>query len=203
LFAFDLYDNDASGQIEVNELEMMLKEVYGQGYETSSHASYLMNKVQGLTSGPGRCISVDTFALFSKDNPALLFPAFEMQRKLQKKIMGTDFWDKHLNRRIKLTEDGKNYVSVKQILEMKLNKTAFKQLVEKPLEREESVAKHHKLKMESNGQAALALDSAGIRGERKQKVGKEAFKNVVNKTKTANKFKTNSPKKIAFHSDVR
>jgi len=32
MFAFDLYDNDGSGQIDFREVEMMLKEVYGRQY---------------------------------------------------------------------------------------------------------------------------------------------------------------------------
>lgn len=191
LFAFDLYDNDASGRIEVNEVELMLKEVYGEGYDSSVHAPYLMNKVQKLTSGSDRCISVEQFALFSKENPALLFPAFEMQRKLQKKIMGLQFWDKHLNRRIKLTEDGGTYISVKQILEMKLNENAFKQLVESPLKSEAQVARDHRLSLETNEQAELAINSAGVRGTRKEKQGKAAFKSAVKMTQVTGQFNNN------------
>ena len=43
MFAFDLYDTDASGRIETAEIENMLKEVYGrEGYEKNQHAAKLM-----------------------------------------------------------------------------------------------------------------------------------------------------------------
>jgi hypothetical protein len=96
--------------------------VYGSNYDSSAHASVLLSKIVSLADSSDRCVSMEQFALFSKDNPALLFPAFDMQRKIQKKIMGFSFWEKHLGKRIKLTEDGKHFVSVKQILEMKINR---------------------------------------------------------------------------------
>lgn len=95
--------------------------VYGVNYDSSAHASQLMAKIQSIASVQDGCITMEQFALFSKDNPALLFPAFDMQRKIQKKILGTQFWEKHLGKRIQLTKDGMNYVSVKEILESKIN----------------------------------------------------------------------------------
>ena len=38
LFAFDLYEKDASGIIDKEEVRLMLKEVYGSGYENSAYA---------------------------------------------------------------------------------------------------------------------------------------------------------------------
>ena len=36
-------------------------------------------------------LDVDTFALFSRNHKAMLFPAFLVQSQLQKKILGIDF----------------------------------------------------------------------------------------------------------------
>lgn len=134
MFAFDLYDSDSSGKIEAREVEMMLRDVYGEAYEASAHASRLTTKVHSMCSHNGNSISIETFIMFARDNPATLFPAFEMQRKLQMRFMGVPFWAEHLERRVEICAGSKSYVSVKQILEMKTNKSAFAELVEKPLE---------------------------------------------------------------------
>jgi hypothetical protein len=47
-------------------------------------------------------LDIDSFKLFSRTHPALLFPAFEMQNALQRNILGTRFWEKHANRRIEI-----------------------------------------------------------------------------------------------------
>ncbi len=85
-----------------------------------------MMKINSLcNSTQDKTISIEAFSKFAKENPALLFPAFEMQRKIQEKIMGVQFWSKHLDRRVELTEGGNNYVSVKDILKMKVNRVCF------------------------------------------------------------------------------
>lgn len=39
LFAFDLYDRDNSGDIGAEEVEMMLRDIYGRKYKTNLHAT--------------------------------------------------------------------------------------------------------------------------------------------------------------------
>jgi len=176
LFAFDLYDADGSGKIEKSEVSDMLKEVYGDAFESSQHASRLMDKVQKIAGGNSNFISLDTFNTFAKDNPALLFPAFDMQRIIQKKILGPDFWNRHIDKRIELTEGSGNFVSVKQILAAKLNPTAFKSLVERPLEDEVEKAQRNNDEVTGNKAAIYALDSAGTKGSRLEKKGSVAYR---------------------------
>lgn len=38
LFAFDLYDNDSSGIIDADEVDKMLKEIYGKNFAKNIHA---------------------------------------------------------------------------------------------------------------------------------------------------------------------
>jgi Ca2+-binding EF-hand superfamily protein len=38
LFAFDLYDKDGTGELSVEELEQMIKDIYGKNYETNPNA---------------------------------------------------------------------------------------------------------------------------------------------------------------------
>ena len=104
--------------------------MYGPGYESSSHASRLLGKMKGVSEKNNAygTITLDQFAIFTKDNPAMLFPAFEMQQKIQKKIMGAKFWEKILDRRISITGDGSDYVSVKDLLRAKVSEVRSKEL---------------------------------------------------------------------------
>jgi len=98
--------------------------VYGTGFESSPHASRLMNKMRHVSGGRRRwdgVISLEQFAAFSKNNPAMLYPAFKVQRKIQTKVMGVKFWDKVLDRRILVTDKGSDFVSVKDVLNAKIS----------------------------------------------------------------------------------
>ena len=54
--------------------------------------------------------TIDTFRAFVKTHQALLFPAFQMQLALQRKFLGTAFWEKNADRRMEIC-NGK-YISV-------------------------------------------------------------------------------------------
>ena len=54
--------------------------------------------------------TVDTFRVFIKTHQALLFPAFQMQQALQRKFLGTAFWESNADRRMEIC-NGK-YISV-------------------------------------------------------------------------------------------
>ena len=61
---------------------------------------------------------IDNFHKFIKTHQAMLFPAFQMQLALQRKFLGTSYWESNSNRRMELC-DGK-YISVgKFILEVR------------------------------------------------------------------------------------
>ena len=38
-FAFDLYDRDNSGQIDAEEVDLMLRDIYGSRYKKNLHAT--------------------------------------------------------------------------------------------------------------------------------------------------------------------
>lgn len=193
LFAFDLYDTDASGRIDSHEIETMLREgwckemnvfqissllpnhflfvfaVYGQSYNSSQHASRLMEKITAICkqASEDRTIDSVTFSQFACDHPALLFPAFELQRKIQRKIMGVDFWEKHLEKRLELNSGTGAYISVKEILASKLSESAFKQLVEAPMAHHAKEAKERGGNANVNHQTEVAVKSAGARYQRR------------------------------------
>lgn len=64
-------------------------------------------------------VDIDSFRKFAKKHPALLFPAFEVQRKMQDHTMGQRYWASLANKRLKLSSG--QYVPIKQYMELHLN----------------------------------------------------------------------------------
>jgi len=64
----------------------------------------------------GASLRFEEFRLFTKNHPAMLFPAFRMQLALQQKILGVRFWNFNANRRLKLAKG--IYISIDKFLEM-------------------------------------------------------------------------------------
>lgn len=96
------YDLDASGMIDMAEMQAIVKEVYGNNFRTSIYAQRIMEKIHKLGGENGTAeISREQFHKFAAKHPALLFPAFQLQNALQKKIMGVRFWDAAARKRNK------------------------------------------------------------------------------------------------------
>jgi hypothetical protein len=92
-----LYDEDCSGAIDVEEMTLMLKDVYGKrALSNNKSALHVLNKIKvlggGLTSNDVE-VSYPVFLDFCNKHPALLFPAFHLQLTLQTKIIGRRFWE--------------------------------------------------------------------------------------------------------------
>lgn len=64
-------------------------------------------------------IDIDSFRKFVKKHPALLFPAFDVQRKMQEHTLGKRFWASLTNKRLKLTSG--QYVPIKKYMELHLD----------------------------------------------------------------------------------
>ena len=58
----------------------------------------------------------ERFYEFCRYHQAMLFPAFQLQLKLQERIMGTSFWRKCTNRRVELSKG--TYVTMGDLMEM-------------------------------------------------------------------------------------
>ncbi|KAJ1449925.1 hypothetical protein M885DRAFT_469927 [Pelagophyceae sp. CCMP2097] len=86
-FAFSLYDIDGSGNIDLREVATMVRELYGKFWKESRLANECIGQLQ-------RDGGIDTqeFVDFAKTHPALLFPAFTLQRQLRKKMGGANMW---------------------------------------------------------------------------------------------------------------
>ena len=140
IFAFDLYDTDGSGEIELDEVERMLKEVYGKAFKTSRVAQQLLNKlIVHCNLDSGGAISVERFNHFCTAHPGLIFPAFRFQIELQEKMCGKQFWRRAAATRVKLS-NGAN-LTVQQLLMAHVSESAFNEVTRPTYHRQKGQAK--------------------------------------------------------------
>ena len=103
----------------------MLREVYGKNYEKNKHATRwsitilfgtenfrIAEKIQTLQAD----VDKDIFREFLRKHPALLFPAFEMQRIIKKRCLGKRFWKRISQKRVELSKG--HFLSLTDIREM-------------------------------------------------------------------------------------
>jgi hypothetical protein len=115
VFAFDLYDNDKSGLLSEDEVATMLKDLYGRTYHTNPRAKAIASEIKKLEHLRGE-FSLAKFAKFVKTHEEMLFPAFQMQLKIQEKVFGRRFWERCSSRRVEICK-GK-YASITEIMMM-------------------------------------------------------------------------------------
>jgi len=98
-FAFDLFDSDLSGFLDMSEVYEMLAEVYGDSYDQNHRLTSLMRE---LDSNGDEQVGFDEFKRINEDYPSMLFPTYRMQRHLRDKVFGEDFWVEQLRSRLQL-----------------------------------------------------------------------------------------------------
>ena len=100
LFAFDIYDKDSSGEIEGKEVQQMLQEIYGKSYKNNIQALAISKLIETDLGD----VDLEEFKEFSRNHPAMLFPAFYMQQLIQKGVLGEQFWKYYSSKRIELSK---------------------------------------------------------------------------------------------------
>ena len=96
LFAFTLYDVDDSGELEGNEMMLLIKEIYGQHAEVSSRVTKLLKQIDA--SGDGT-VQIHEFIRACKRHGQILQPAHSVQEYLQQKSFGLKFWKDCIKKR--------------------------------------------------------------------------------------------------------
>ncbi|KAK1945482.1 hypothetical protein P3T76_002530 [Phytophthora citrophthora] len=115
-FAFDLYDVDGSGEIEHEEVVRCVREVWGGGWDTSPNAIKIVEKLDNIMANtPNNRLSANLFQEFAVRHPMLLFPAFELQMEIQRKILGKRFWSRATEKRGSLNVAALNWDHVKEV----------------------------------------------------------------------------------------
>jgi len=162
MFAFDLYDFDSSGKIDIREIKLMLEEIYGSSFENNRHAMKVMEKIKLLNEGrtcSDSDITLDQFRQFVATHQSLLWPAFVMQEHLRRMVCGRRFWNKRSKYRFKMTPQAN--LKIDHVLLAHMNEEKFKELVENMTEEryEESLKKQTTMKG-----LKTALDIVGVTG---------------------------------------
>ena len=130
MFAFDLYDRDTSGFIDRSELIILLREVYGQEFHNSPQARGCLQEIEHRAQEHGLdndLIGINTFREYCAKRPALLFPAFQMQYKLQKSSLGIYFWEKYSAIRMEISAG--EYMTISQLINLHANSKAQQRLL--------------------------------------------------------------------------
>eukprot|EP01041_Mallomonas_annulata_P004645 gene4645-9216_t len=116
IFAFDMYDEDGNKDIGREELIDMLKDVYGHYYASNANAMRILNEIDKLHINNLGKVDIQSFNDFLAHHPALLFPAYEIQRLLRHRVVGSSFWKEMSTRRTKLLKNAN--ISPKDLLKM-------------------------------------------------------------------------------------
>mmetsp|Transcript_611 Transcript_611/g.1785 ORF Transcript_611/g.1785 Transcript_611/m.1785 type:complete len:249 (-) Transcript_611:39-785(-) len=97
-FAFRLMDRDETNTLSMRELRELLALVYGGG-GLDAKAEQILAK---MDKDHDDNVTLQEFAAVCKSNQSLMFPAFNIQRELQGKIMSKSYWAKATDIRAKL-----------------------------------------------------------------------------------------------------
>lgn len=87
-FTFDMYDLDDDGELSIPEIENMVKELFGDG-----GGKLCARKAIEYAAERGGALNLNAFISFTASHQMLLFPMFQIQRRLQKKVFGIQFWE--------------------------------------------------------------------------------------------------------------
>ena len=110
-FAFNLYDQDKSGIIDVSEAQYMLKDIYGEEFERSPRAKKVYQKLAELEISE---LKLQAFREFTAKHKAMLYPAFALQLSMKKYIVGESFWKKQTAVRTKICRG--EYLTMEEII---------------------------------------------------------------------------------------
>ena len=114
-FAFDLFDKDSSGVLEMSEVKHLISEVYGEDALNANKA--LQNTIDSLCEWDQADVPWLIFNDWVRKQPIIMFPAFQVQQALRKGVLGAKFWTKENEKRIKWGMDRGKSVSIFDILD--------------------------------------------------------------------------------------
>lgn len=100
-FVFACYDEDGYGTIDNNEFKQMLASFHPR--HSDEHVARALQEFDLTEDGN---MSFETFESLIKKLPHLLYPAFRVQEKMQKRFMGRRFW----KRKLTLYEEAKQLI---------------------------------------------------------------------------------------------
>ena len=99
LFTFDIYDTDHNGSLTMDEMNAMLKDLFGSDYRSKRAAVIAALEADSLGAKDGD-FNIDDFRVFARVHGSMLSPAFKVQNDLRERIAGQAFWARLANSRI-------------------------------------------------------------------------------------------------------
>lgn len=108
-FAFQLYDVQGRGELGLADVRLLLSELFGQDFETKPVSKELMKKMIRFDykgTALDAHVNIKQFMDLTLASPLMLYPAFELQRKIQERVMGIRAWEAVTKRREKGARDG-------------------------------------------------------------------------------------------------
>jgi len=103
-FTFDIYDLNGAGELSLPEIERMVQELYGQDLSLDSTGSAVLKDINHFAEERGGVLSLTSFTIYTANHSLLLLPIFRIQRQIQAKVMGIQYW-RNIER---FRPDGKN-----------------------------------------------------------------------------------------------
>ena len=134
-FAFKLYDTSGIGQIPMDDIFKLVDDVYDldkgmQQWDYSGTINVVKNSPEYIIGqakrqiaracGSDKQMNILEFLMFAKTHPSILKSAFEIQIRLQKKILGEKYWNNMTTKRRRLEKvngvKGVNFLEFEEVM---------------------------------------------------------------------------------------
>jgi Ca2+-binding EF-hand superfamily protein len=90
-FSFFIFDKDKNGYIDKDELELFVKTLHNDGLTGN-----IISALKSITFNHDGKFDFAEFANLHDRFPAILYPAFRLQKEMRMKIGGTSWWSKKI-----------------------------------------------------------------------------------------------------------
>ena len=178
-YAFDLFDDDQSGFLDVPEVIDLVRYVYGKPLDDK-----VMKILENIDEDMSGTITFKEFCKKNKNYPSLLFPAFHMQEVLRSKCLGPAFWTATTIRRHKgKDQTDEDVIALLQKMEVEAQEAEAKRKKKEAIDngdaaREEAKANEHGLTphvvIDAAGKVVKAGQTQMDEREREKKMQEQA-----------------------------
>jgi len=117
---FDSYDIERKGHMEVSDVKMIIRDMYGANYSRNQVA---LRAYFNLEEIEYELMAADHFCILCEVHDQLMFPAIFLQKKLQDAVMGTSFWHRHRDKRLEICRH--QFLPVDEIIRKQKRKFAL------------------------------------------------------------------------------
>eukprot|EP00601_Ochromonadales_sp_CCMP2298_P004548 CAMPEP_0173178686 /NCGR_PEP_ID=MMETSP1141-20130122/5676_1 /TAXON_ID=483371 /ORGANISM="non described non described, Strain CCMP2298" /LENGTH=152 /DNA_ID=CAMNT_0014101209 /DNA_START=76 /DNA_END=531 /DNA_ORIENTATION=+ len=101
-----MYDSDGSETLQLEEIDTMLEDVYGNKKDVLHHTPLVRNVITQLYTlqeeAQGSGLGSDEFVKFVRTHHGLLYPTSQVQAALRGRLLGRAFWTQQIRNRQRL-----------------------------------------------------------------------------------------------------